>query len=396
MTQAGSTNAQVEVDAPKKKKKNLRPFILLTVAVLGIGGYVGYGRWKASRPPEWSGTVEARTIEVGSRAGGRVKEVLVHEGDRVAAGQSLLVLEAGDLDAQRLMAAAQLDQAQAAFEKLKAGARPEEIEQAKARAESAAAVLAEARNGARPEEIKAAQARLDGAESAVLKAKLDVDRLQSLFDAGAISRAELDGVNTALQLATSQRDAAKASYSELRNGSRSETIVQAQQRAAEANAGAKLVESGARVEDLRAAESVVKAAEGRLAQIDVTIGELTVKAPANARVETLDLRPGDLIGPTMTAAVLLEDDQLYVRVYVPETQLGLVHPGDGVQVFVDSFPGRAFPGTIQHIDMQGQYSPRNLQTADERANQVFATRIVLEGGVDDLRAGMAATVSEVR
>ncbi|HTJ82917.1 MAG TPA: HlyD family efflux transporter periplasmic adaptor subunit, partial [Polyangiaceae bacterium] len=331
-----------------------------------------------------------------SRAGGRVKEVLAHEGDHVEAGQPLVVLETGDLEAQRLMASAQLEQAQAALEKLRAGARPEEIEAAKARAESAAAGLAEAQHGARPEEIKAAQARLDGAESAVQKAKLDVDRLQALFDAGAISRAELDGANTQLQIATSQRDAAKATYTELKNGTRFETIAQAKQRAAEANASAKLVESGARIEDLRAAESVVKAAEGRLAQIDVTIGELTVKAPAKARVETLDLRPGDLVAPTATAAVLLEDDQLYVRVYIPETQLGLVHTGDAVDVFVDSFPNRAFVGSIQHVDMQGQYSPRNLQTADERANQVFAARIGLSGDFGELRAGMAATVREAK
>ena len=68
-----------------KKKRSARPFVLAAIAVIGIGGYVGYGRWKASRPPEWSGTVEARTIDVGSRASGRVKEVLAHEGDPLRA-----------------------------------------------------------------------------------------------------------------------------------------------------------------------------------------------------------------------------------------------------------------------------------------------------------------------
>src|SRR5262245_52467833 len=109
---------------------------LLVIALLALG-YGGYRLWLAYQPYEWSGTVEARTISVGSRAGGRVKAVLVREGDRVKTGQTLLELEPADLFAQRLQAQGQLDQAQATLEKLEKGARPEEIEQAQARAMTA-------------------------------------------------------------------------------------------------------------------------------------------------------------------------------------------------------------------------------------------------------------------
>ncbi len=381
-------------EAPEKKRRNPAPFVVLFVIAAAIAGYVGYGKWRASLPPEWSGTVEARTIDVGSRTGGRVKEVLAREGDHVTAGQPLVVLEPGDLDAQHAMAQAQLDQAQAALDKLRAGARPEEIAQAAARAESAQASLADTQAGPRSEEVRAAAARLDGAEVGVSKAQLDLDRARALFASGAVSKAELDAAEAALRLATSQRDAAKATLSELKNGARYEQVKQAKGRADEAKASAELVRAGARVEDLRAAESAVRAAKGRLDQIEVLIGELTVKAPLAAQIETLDLRPGDIVGPSATAAVLLEDDQLYVRVYVPETQLGFVKLGQDVSVFVDSFPGRGFPGRIEHIDMQGQYSPRNLQTADERANQVFAARVAIQGDIGPLRAGMAATVKD--
>jgi multidrug resistance efflux pump len=377
-----------------RKRRNPAPFIVLALVIAAIGGYVGYEKWRASRPPEWSGTVEARTIDVGSRTGGRVKEVLVREGDHVGPGQPLLVLEPGDLDAQRAMAEAQVEQAQAALDKLRAGARPEEIAQAQARAESAAASLADTKSGPRAEEVRAAQARLDGAEVGVAKAQLDVDRARALFASGAVSKAELDAAEASLRLASSQRDAAKATLAELKNGARYEQVKQAKGRADEARANAELVQAGARVEDLRAAESALKAAKGRLGQIDVLIGELTVKAPLAAQVEALDLRPGDILSPSATAAVLLEDDELYVRVYVPETQLGFVKLGQDVSVFVDSFPGRGFPGRVEHIDMQGQYSPRNLQTADERANQVFAARVAIQGDIGPLRAGMAATVKE--
>ena len=126
------------------------------------------------------------------------------------------------------------------------------------------------------------------------------------------------------------------------------------------------------------------------------IAELTIKAPVAARVEALDLRPGDIIAPNATALTLVEDDQLYVRIYVPETELGHIAIGKEVPIHVDSFPREAFRGVVQHINSVGEYSPRNLQTADERADQVFASRIGITGGAERLRAGMAATITVPR
>ena len=245
--------------------------------------------------------------------------------------------------------------------------------------------------------MAAQNARVSGAQTAVDKAQRDVERVKKLFDGGAVSKSELDAVSTALDAAVAQRDAAKETLKQIQSGARKEQIDQASKRAEEAKAGAKLVESGARAEDIRAATAQLKASEGRLEQVKVNIAELLVRAPRTARVETLVLRPGDLVAPGARAAVLLEDDQLFVRVYVPETQLGHAHLGDQLPVFVDTFPSRAFDGTVEQIDMQGQYSPRNLQTADERANQVFAMRVGLRGdAVNELRAGMAALVKVPR
>jgi multidrug resistance efflux pump len=126
------------------------------------------------------------------------------------------------------------------------------------------------------------------------------------------------------------------------------------------------------------------------------LGELTVRAPATARIEALDLRPGDILAPNAPAAALLEDGQLFVRIYVPETQIGHTHLGDEVPVSVDSFPDRTFRGRIEHINERGEYSPRNLQTADQRADQVFAVRIGLVEGKGELRAGMAAMIQVAR
>ncbi len=384
-----STTADAE---PLRSSRSARRFLpLVLVAALGCA-YGGYRAWQASRPYEWSGTVEARTISVGSRTGGRVKQVLAHEGEQVKAGQGLVVLETGDLDAQRLMAQGQLDQAQANLDKLKKGARPEEIEQAKARAENATAALAESKAGARSEQIAAAQARLVAAEVAAEKAQIDADRARKLFAASAISQAEVDTADAQVRGARAQREALKQALDELKNGVRREELQQVSARADEAKASARLVLAGSRVEDIRAAEGQVEAAKGRLDSILVMIDELTIRSPGAARIEALDLRPGDIVAPNATAATLLEDDQLYVRIYVPETRIGRLHLGDEVPVSVDSFPKRAFKGKVEHINMVGEYSPRNLQTADERADQVFATRIGLLEGKDDLRAGMAAFI----
>ncbi len=369
--------------------KRFMPLIVLAV----IGGvYFAYKHYLAGRPYEWTGTVEARTVTDGSRTGGRIKRIAVQEGDHVTPGQVLLELEPGDLAAQRSIAQAQLDQVQAALDKLEKGARPEEIAEAKARAAQATAAFAETRHGSRIEEIAAAQARLAQAQATVDKAQLDSDRTHHLLTVQAIAQEEADAADTALRSAIAQRDALKQVLDEARAGARSEEKDQAAARAQEADAAAKLVSAGARVEDLRSAQGQVAAAKARIDQLDVMIAELVIHAPNAARVEALDLRPGDILAPNAAAATLLEDGQLYVRIYVPETEIGKIKVGDLVPITVDSFPDRTFKGKVEHLNERGEYSPRNLQTSDERADQVFGTRIGLLEGADQLRAGMAATI----
>jgi len=250
--------------------------------------------------------------------------------------------------------------------------------------------LQETRSGPRQEEIDAAKARLAAAQVAVDKAKLDNDRVKTLIATQSISQAEADNADAALRGASAQRDAAKVTLEQLENGARREQIAQAAAVAQEANASAKLVSAGARVEDLRAAQGVVDGRQGqarrhrrapRRAHRHGTGGR-THRVPRSAARH----HPR----PSATAATILEDNQLFVRIYVPETQIGRIHPGDEVPISVDSFPGRTFKGTVDHINSVGEYTPRNLQTADERADQVFATRISLREGAGDLRAGMAA------
>ncbi|HMI82481.1 MAG TPA: efflux RND transporter periplasmic adaptor subunit [Polyangiaceae bacterium] len=376
---------------PKKPVVGTRGKVVLVLALLGVL-YGGYRFYLFRKPYEWSGTVEARTISVGSRAGGRVKEVLVKEGARVAKGESLVTLEPADWPAQLMQAEAQLAQAQANLDKLKQGARPEEIEQARARAVTAKAAFEQARAGSRPEQVAAAESRLAVQELAVQKVELEAQRMAKLDQAGAAVPAEVDNAKISVQAAIAQRDATKQQLEELRHGSRREELDQARGRQAEQIASEKLVAAGSRTEDIRVAAAQVDAARGHVDQIKSMIDELAVRAPLATRVEALDLRPGDILAPNAIAAVLLEENQLYLRIYVPETLLGRIKIGQEVSISVDSFPHQSFRGVVEHINAVGEYSPRNLQTADERADQVFATRVGLKTGFDELRAGMAAFI----
>ncbi len=324
-----------------------RAIALATIAVVAVTAYAVYRVRRAHAPFEWSGTIEADTIDVASRVGGRVQEVAVREGDRVTAGQPLVTLETGDLPAQRLIAVGQLAQAQGAFEKV------------------------DSRNlsGARRAEIEGARARLRAQQAALERASQDEARTRKLFAGGAGTRVDADNAALALRSSSAQVASLQAQLDSLLQGT---------------------------PQDVRAAQGVVDAARGRVDQVDVALGELVVRAPRAARVESIRLRPGDILAPNAPAARLLEPTQLYVRIYVPETQLGRIRPGMAVPIFVDSFPGKAFGGKVESVASEGEFTPRNLQTADERADQVFASRIRIETGADVLRAGMAATIQVAR
>ncbi len=319
----------------------IRRFVMVLILAGGLTAYFLYQAWLARQPYEWSGTIEAHADNLGSHVGGRVKDVLVAEGDKVEAGAALVVLEPGDLDAQRASAQGQIDLAEAALKKLEKGARHEQVD--------------------------AARARVDGATVALADATTRATRAATLFAGGAATQADRDSTAAAQQVAAANLDAAKKQLDELHNG--------------------------AQAEDVDAARAQLAIAQARLTQLQVAVDELTVKAPRPGHVEALPVRPGDILAPNAVAATLVEDDQLYVRIYIPETQLGHLPVGSDVPVTVDAFPGRTFKGHVDHINTVGEYSPRNLQTADERADEVFGARVTLVEGADVLRAGMAAFLS---
>jgi multidrug resistance efflux pump len=120
--------------------------------------------------------------------------------------------------------------------------------------------------------------------------------------------------------------------------------------------------------------------------------ERQVLAPAAATVEVLDVRPGDLIAPNTPVATLLERDQIYVRIFIPETLIGRVHLGQKAEIRVDSFPNQVFSGTVEQINQQAEFLPRNVQTREERVHQVFGVKVRVDDSSHRVLAGMAADV----
>src|SRR5207237_119979 len=223
-----------------------------------------------------------------------------------------------------------------------------QIREQRAVVDQAGANVGRPRAVPRREEVIRARATADNAER-------ERRRLKALLDQGLIPRQQYDDAATAAKTALE-------SYRELARGSR--------------------------VEDVHAAEAALDQAEQRLAFLLRQSQETVVKSPADGIIETIDLRPGDLVGPNQPVARILEPSQLWVRVWVPEPALGRVRLGQKVTITVDSFPRREFSGKVVEIREQGEYTPRNVQTLKQRMDQVFGVKVAIDPS-PELKPGMA-------
>ncbi len=339
-----------------------------------------------------SGTVEAQEIRIGSKAGGRVAQVLVREGDWVEAGAPIVRFETDELTTLLKQAEARVDQHRIRWERLTKGAREEEVAIARASSEAAKAGYEALQTWPRSEEVGQAEAALSASEAELASARATFMRLERLHRSGDISQQEFDAARFRLDQATARRRLEENRLTLLRNGARPEELRAAAERYQQAREAERLVRTGPRSEEIREARAQLTEAEARAAQIRVQLEEGQVTAPVRARVEVLPVRPGDLLQPGQVVARLLEPDQTWIRVYLPEPSLGLVRVGQSVEILVDSLEGRRFPGQIEQINSQGEFTPRNIQSRDERNHQVFGVKVRLLQLDGTLKAGMAADV----
>ena len=148
--------------------------------------------------------------------------------------------------------------------------------------------------------------------------------------------------------------------------------------------------ASAQEKNVEAARMRVVQARAQLADIDAQLAEMQVVAPTDSVLEVLSVKVGDVLPANREVATLLLPQHLWVRVFVPEPWLGLIKVGDHVRVRVDSFPDKDFDGTVEQVNRQAEFTPRNVQTVEDRIRQVFGVKIRLPNNDDKLRAGMAA------
>ncbi len=393
-----------------------------------------------------SGFIEAEEVTIAPELGGRVVELPVDEGDEVEAGQVLVRLDGTLIEAQSEAAQAALDVAQAGLAQALAGARPEQIRQA----EAALAQAEAARDGAyqawqdtiairdNPQELDAQIAQVKGqvaaAEAALAQivalkdaAEIADDAFQNGMEKLAEAKEEiskipepfrppLPGVQLDAHLipnaywkswvgvnsAQAGLDGARAALSDLyamRNNPQELNAqvdaAEAQYRAAEAavqmaQAQLDALRAGATEEEITAVEAQVEQAQAAIDTLMVLRDKLTITAPVGGMVLELGIHEGELAAPGATLLTLGDLDEVTLTIYVPEDRLGQVLIGQQVEVRVDSFPERTFTGTVVAIAHEAEFTPRNVQTQEERVNMVFAMDVRIPNPDHALKPGIPA------
>jgi HlyD family secretion protein len=324
-------------------KKIVIPIVLLAAAGAGAWYYTS----RTSRNAEAdggllaSGTVEATDAQLGFQAPGRVVSIAPREGDRVTAGQELARLERSELEARRAQAEAQVDAARAALSELERGSRQELIAQARA------ALAA------------AADRRAD--------AERDLARTRRLFEGGAVSREALDKAQTALDVVRSQQTQAAEQL--------------------------RLLQAGPSRETKDAARAQVAQAEAAVQGVDATLGNTVLAAPFDGVVTVRHREPGEIVPAGSPVLTVMDPRSRYVRIYIPENRVGAVRVGTRAAITADTYPGKSYPGEVSFIASEAEFTPKSVQTTEERVRLVYEVKVRVTGDPGfDLKPGLPADV----
>lgn len=310
------------------------------------------GRAADDGPPRSSGYVEATDIRVASEVAGRVLTVTVREGERVTAGQVLVTVSTTDADLQISRLNAERAQADAQLRLLLAGSRKEDVDQAEAQASAAEA------------DLQSARAELEAAE-------IEVARFTRLVEQRAG--------------ATKARDDAEA-----RRRAGAAHVTAMTERVTAARSTVARLKAGARPQEVDAARARLAAVDAALAMVQSDIADATITATSDGIVANRLVEPGELIAPRTPLLVLMDLDRAWASAYVEETRIGNLRLNQQAVVLTDS--GQTVPGRITFIAPRAEFTPRNVQTADERARLVYRVTVSVDNREGILKPGMPVEV----
>ncbi|MGE3275858.1 MAG: HlyD family secretion protein [Vicinamibacterales bacterium] len=296
-----------------------------------------------------SGHVEATETRLAPDAGGRVLEIAVTEGERLETGDLVVRLDPKDVELALARARAEREQADAQLRLLRAGARTEDIRQAEAQVASARA------------DVEAARAELTSAAE-------DLKRFESLVESNSGSRKQRDDAAT-------RRDVAR------------ERVRAAESRVRAAEEAVARLKAGARREEIDAARARVAAVDAQLATLEENLSDTTLTSPVTGIVTEKLVETGEVIAPRTPVAVVVDLDDAWADVFVPEPMIPRLRLGQEATLFTDA-GGEGLKGTITWISPKAEFTPRNVQTADERSKLVYRVRVSVDNRAGMLKVGM--------
>jgi len=296
-----------------------------------------------------SGHVEATETRLAAEAGGRVLTLTVKEGDRIEQGQTILTLDTRDTELAINRAKAEQAAAEAQLRLVQAGSRVEDIRQAQAQVETARA------------EAGAAKVELDAAAQ-------DLARFESLLQSNSGSQKQRDD-------AAARRDVAR------------DRVASAEGRIKTAEEVVAKLRAGARKEEVDAARARVGTVTAQIASLEKGLTDATLKSPVAGVVTEKLVEIGEVVPPRAPAVVVVDLEHAWADVFVPEPTIPQIKIGQAATVFTDA-GGNGIGGTIAYISPKAEFTPRNVQTADERSKQVYRVRINVDNKDGVLKQGM--------
>ena len=365
--------------------------IFALVLFSGIGWLI-YKNTDSSQEIKASGTIQSTDIQLASRIGGRIQNILVAEGDFVKRHEPLVTLDPYQLPAKQAELQAQRTLEKAKLDELVKGPRYQEISKAKANYLAAQAHAHLMASGARQENIAQAEAALQKENVQFQQSKADYERYKTLYERHVISKQELERTKTQYHRSEANLNTVQQQLLELQRGNRPEEITKAQEKARAEQAQFDLLKSGTRTEQIQQQEARIAALDAQIEQLNKQFEETKIISPCECQINILDWKTGQLIAPNQTIASLVNLDDLWIRVYIPSERFGQMTLGDTVTLEVDAFPNETFSGKIIQLASKAEFTPRNIQTEEGRKILVFGIKISIDNTQHRLRPGMPADI----
>jgi HlyD family secretion protein len=376
--------------------------ILIIVVVLALAGAAVYAYRNMNQKPDnrlmISGNIELTEVNIAFKTSGRLIERNADEGDAVKKGQVIARLDRDQLLAQRERETAALESAQSqlaqaesalAWQKATLAA---DIEQRTADVKSNEARLAELRNGSRPQEKLDAKAAVDAAQSEVERSKRDWDRAQVLYKNDDISTAQFDQYRNRWESAVAALNSAKERQALVEAGPRTEQI-QAQAGQLERTRGAlKMAEANSlemkrREQELTTRRAEIERARANLALIDSQLADTIAISPADGIVLVKSAEVGEILAPGTSVLTVGDIEHPWLRGYINETDRPRIKEGDKARVTTDQ-PGKEYWGRVSFIASEAEFTPKQIQTAQERVKLVYRIKIDLDNPRHELKSNM--------